>query len=71
MIYFPKPKDITIIEIKNNDSIYNEIEFLDYDYNYKKGYIKYKNERIFTIENPLGKSVHSTIGRIINNNKYP
>ena len=68
--YFPKPKDITIIEIKNNDSIYNDIEFLDYDYNYKKGYEIYKNVRIFTIEHPLGKSVHSTIGRIINNNKY-
>ena len=24
--YFPRPKDITIIEIKNNDNIYNDIE---------------------------------------------
>ena len=37
--YFPRPKDITLIEIKNYDEIYNDIEFLDYDTNYtKKGY---------------------------------
>ena len=40
--YFPKVKDITMIEIKNNDSIYNDIEFLDYDLNYKRGYNNYK-----------------------------
>ena len=68
--YFPKPRDITIIEIKNNDSIYNDIEFLDYDYNYKKGYIKYKNARIITLEHPLGKSAHFAIGRIININNF-
>ena len=68
--YFSKPRDITIIEIKNNDSIYNDIEFLDYDYDYKQGYEKYKNERIFTIEHPLGKSAHSSIGRIININNF-
>ena len=32
--YFPQPKDITIIEMKNYDNIYNDIEFLDYDTDY-------------------------------------
>ena len=32
--YFPKPKDITIIEIEKTDKIYNDIELLDYDTNY-------------------------------------
>ena len=36
--YFPRPKDITIIEIKSNDEIYNDILFLDYDLNFKRGY---------------------------------
>ena len=50
--YFPGVKDITMVEIKNNDSIYNDIEFLDYDYNYKKGYNQYKNAIIITIQHP-------------------
>ena len=32
-------KDITIIEIKKTDEIYEDIKFLDYDNNYIKGYI--------------------------------
>ena len=64
--YFPKPKDITMVEIKNNDSIYNDIEFLDYDYNYKKGYMIYEHADIFIIQHPLGKNASSSSGRIIN-----
>ena len=49
--YIPQPKDISIIEIKNNDEIYNDILFLDYDSNYNKGYKNiYQNARIFLIE---------------------
>ena len=55
--YFPGVKDITIVEIKNYDSIYNDIEFLDYDYNYRKGYNQYKNAIIITIQHPLGKKI--------------
>ena len=44
--YFPGVKDITIVEIKNYDSIYNDIEFLDYDLNYKRGYNNYKSNEI-------------------------
>ena len=36
--FFPRPRDITMIEIKKTDEIYNDIEFLDYDSNYTKGY---------------------------------
>ena len=69
--YFPKPKDITIIEIKNNDEIYNDIQFLDYDLNYiKKGYNIYKNMDVFSIEHPLGDGAACASGRIININNY-
>ena len=33
--------DITIIEIKDSDDIVNDINLLDYDSNYTKGYEKY------------------------------
>ena len=37
--YFEKPKDITIIEIKEFDDIFPDIEFLDYDSNFiQNGY---------------------------------
>ena len=48
--YFPGVKDITMVEIKNNDSIYNDIEFLDYDLNYKRGYNQYKDTIIIIIQ---------------------
>jgi len=44
--YFKEPKDITVIEIKEADQIYKEVEFLNYDLNYKKGYSIYKNKEI-------------------------
>ena len=63
--YFPGVKDITMIEIKNYDSIYNDIEFLDYDYNYRTGYNQYKNAIIITIQHPLGKKAFTSSGRIV------
>ena len=54
--YFKMPKDITIVEIKEYDDIYKDIEFLVYDKNYiDNGYNIYKNVDIFSIEHPLGK----------------
>ena len=44
--YFKEPKDITVIEIKETDQIYKQVEFLNYDLNYKKGYSIYKNKEI-------------------------
>ena len=65
--YYPKPKDITIIELKNYDDIYNDIKLLDYDTNYiTKGYKIYKGSYIFTIEYPYGEDPSSASGKILN-----
>ena len=64
--YYPKPKDIVIIEIKNDDEIYNDIQFLDYDSNYnKKGYLIYNNIDVFCVEHPLGNESACASGQII------
>ena len=66
--YFSEPKDdITIIEIKDNDEIYNDILFLDYDSNYTKGFKNmYHNVPIFLIQHPNGESAECGIGKIVN-----
>ena len=69
--YFPEPKDITIIEMKNYDDIYNDIEFLYYDTNYiQTGYNIYKNVDVFSIEHPLGDSASCASGQIKNINGF-
>ena len=68
--YFPEPKDTTIIQIKNTDIIFNDIEFLGYDSNYKYGYDIYKNIDICTVEYSLGKYASCASGRIVDINKY-
>ena len=68
--YIEQPRDITIIEIKNTDEIYNDIKFLEYDMNYKKGYQIYKNADIFTIEHPNGDDASCASGTIINIEDY-
>ena len=37
--FFDEPKDITAIYIKNTFELYKDIDFLDYDLNYLKGYL--------------------------------
>ena len=65
--YIDKPKDIAMIEIKESDDIYNDIEFLDYDLNcIKKRYSRYKNADIFSIEHPYGDDVSCASGKFIN-----
>ena len=64
--YLDKPKDIAIIEIKESDEIYKDIEFLDYDLNYKKGYSIYKGIDIFSVEHPYGDDASSASGIIVN-----
>ena len=68
--YFPEPKDITMIEIKSSDSIYEDIYFLDYDINNNKdGYNIYKNLDMFSVQYPYsGASFKS--GKIRNINNY-
>ena len=68
--YYENEKDITIIEIKKDDEIYNDIELLNYDLNYKNGYEIYKNVDIFSVEHPLGKSAACASGKIVNINNY-
>jgi len=69
--YFEKPEDVTIIEIKEDDTIYKDIKFLDYDSNYKeKGYNFYKNVDIFTLSYPLGGSVAESSGKLLDINNY-
>ena len=73
MKYFKKPKDITVIEIKETDQIFEYIEFLDYDINYFKGNLMYKNMDIFTINNPFGDEISSINGLILkinDNNEF-
>ena len=64
--YFPGVKDITMVEIKKNDSIYNDINFLNYDLNYKRGYEIYEDAIIITIQHPLGENAEVSSGRIVN-----
>ena len=73
MKYFKDPIDITIIQIKESDILYKDIEFLDYDSNYKnKGYMIYKNVDVFSIEHPFGQIAACASGKIIkiNGNEF-
>ena len=64
--YFDKPKDITIIEIKESDEIYKEIKYLNYDLNFMKdGYSIYDEAYIFTIEYPYGGDASYSYGKIL------
>ena len=62
--YFPEPKDISIIEIKKTDEIYDDIELLDYDVVPNKGYNTYKNSDVFSIEYPYGTNAVNASGQI-------
>ena len=67
--YFKKPKDITIMIIKDLDDINKNIEFLDYDANYsQKGYLIYKGADVFSIHHPFGDDAACASGKIININ---
>ena len=68
--YFSKPIDITIIEIRKSDEIYNDILFLDYDSNFNKGYYIYQNVPIFLIHHPNGQKAENASGIIVNVNDF-
>ena len=69
--YIEKPKDIAMIEIKQSDTIYNDIIFLDYDYNcIQNGYSNYKNVNVFSIFHPHGEYAACASGTIINIYEY-
>ena len=68
--YFPEPKDITTIEIKNYNEINEDIELLNYDLNYKIGYLIYKNVDVFSIKNPSGGKPIFCCGKIVDINNF-
>ena len=65
IIKFFDLKDITAIEIKEKDDIYNNIEFLDIDLNYKNGYYQYLNADIFSVQYPIGGESTIASGKIL------
>jgi hypothetical protein len=67
--YFQESLDITAIEIKEKDNIYEDVIFLDYDSNNIKGYSIYKNEDIFSICYHNGEQMFS-LGNILDINDY-
>ena len=69
--YIEEPKDIAIIEIKESDEIYKDIEFLIYDLNcIKTRYPQYKEVDVFSIEHPNGRDAASASGIIVNIYEY-
>ena len=66
--YFEKSKDVTVIQIKETDKIYKDIEFLDYDLNYMKGYLMYENADIFSLKNPVETKTSCINGKVLNIN---
>ena len=69
--YIEKPKDISMIEIKESDKIYNDIIFLNYDLNCTKTrYIKYRGVDVFSIEHPYGEDASCSSGTIVNIYEY-
>ena len=66
MKYFPKPKDITLIKIKNDELFSNEIKFLLCDFDIDS--FRYKH--IFSIKLPIeGKTICQS-GKIIHNGDF-
>ena len=64
LISFEKPIDVTVIEINDLDDFINDIQFLDYDLNYIKGYSQYKNIEVFSLGYPNGEKLKSDNGII-------
>ena len=62
---FPKPLDITIIEILESDNLENEVTYLKRDYLYGEGYEKYLSEDIYIFHHPKGRETECLRGKII------
>ena len=64
--YIDKPDDIAIIEIKEPDEIYNDVEYLNYDKNFMNGgYLIYKDADVFSVEHPYGDDSSCASGKIL------
>ena len=62
IIYLPKPKDITIIQLKEKEI--NEIDYLFFDLDYVKGYKLYTNNEALSLGYPKGEKLASGSGLI-------
>ena len=62
--FITEPKNLTIIEIKESDGIDGEIQYLDFDNNYKKEYNIYKKKEILIIKHPFQTKAESVTGKI-------
>ena len=69
---FYQDLDITIVDIEDVNEIIKNLEFLDYDLNYIKGYNQYINIDLFTLEYPKNEIevASGKIIKIINNNEF-
>ena len=68
---FPKPIDITIIEILESDNLENKIKYLKRDYlSFQEGYEKYLSEDIYIFHNPKGEDAVCSRGKIISIDDY-
>ena len=63
-IKFYNNLDITIIEIKESDEIIKDVDFLDYDLNYIKGYEQYIDIDILTLQYLREEGICAASGNI-------
>ena len=61
---------MTIIEIKDSDSFFKNIKFLDFDLNYERGYKQYIDSDVFIIGHPSGKDSAISNGQIKSISNY-
>ena len=65
--FFKRPKDITVIQINDQDiDIIENVDFLNYDMNYLNGYDIYEKENVFALGFPKGKNMVEGPGKITN-----
>lgn len=69
-IKFFQDADATVIELNNSEDFINDIVFLDYDLNFLKGYLQYKNIEVFSVGYLYGDKIHSDSGKIIEINGF-
>ena len=68
---FPKPIDITIVEILDSDNLKNKVKCLKRDYLEKgKGYETYLSKDILIFHHPKGGDATCSSGKILNINNY-
>ena len=69
--FFPKPIDITVVEILETDNLENKIKYLKRDYlRFDEGYEKYLSKDIYIFHHPKGKDAVCSRGKIINFDNY-